>query len=157
MAALGMATAGTRGRGGRKVFTTKTVKGLQLYNYDEGLARHFESKGGAKGEEVAAAEASLRKECRGLVLGPHGVVARPMHKFFEEGQTKDTKHGQVTNEVVMDARKKMDGTMMFGVVHPTEGWTELWTRAGCDGPGKWATIGSLRGVRQGTFWDWWVD
>ena len=139
MAELEKATAGWRGRGGRKVFTAKTVKGLVIYSYDEGLARHFECKGGAKDGVVAANEAALRKECRGLVLGPQGVVARPMHKFFEEGQARDTKHGQVAGEVVRDARKKMDGTMVFGVVHPTEGWTELWTRAGYDGPGKWAT------------------
>ena len=139
MAELEKATAGWRGRGGRKVFTAKTVKGLMIYSYDEGLARHFECKGGARDGVVAANEAALRKECRGLVLGPQGVVARPMHKFFEEGQARDTKHGQVAGEVVRDARKKMDGTMVFGVVHPMEGWTELWTRAGYEGPGKWAT------------------
>jgi len=60
-----------------------------------------------------------------------------MHKFFEEGQVKDTR--QVADEVVIDARRKMDGTMVFGVVHPTEGWVELWTRAGPNGPAKWAT------------------
>ena len=139
MAALEKATAGWKGRGEKKVFTVKTVKGLEIYNYDEGLARHFECKGGARDGVAAVNEALLRKECRGLVLGPLGVVARPMHKFFEEGQAKDTKDGQVSDEVVIDARKKLDGTMVFGVVHPTEGWIELWTRAGPEGPGKWAT------------------
>ena len=41
--------------------------------------------------------------------------------------------------MVWDARKKLDGTVVYGVVHPTEGWVELWTRAGSSGPGKWAT------------------
>ena len=72
-------------------------------------------------------------------MGPQGVVARPIHKFFEEGQCRDTKHGHVANDIVTDARKKLDGTMVFGVVHPTEGWTEPWTRAGPEGPAKWAT------------------
>ena len=138
-ASLGMATARSKGRGGKRVFTVQEAKGLMVYNYGEGFARHFEEKTGVRGGEAARVEASLRKECRGLVVGPHGVVSRPMHKFFEEGQTSDTRHGQVAQDVVQDARKKMDGSMVFGVVHPTEGWTELWTRAGPEGLGKWAT------------------
>ena len=90
-----------------------------LFNYSEGLARRFEAKDEEEAAEVEAA--SMRRECRGLVLGPLGVVARPMHKFFEEGQTKDTKYGQVSDEMMQDARKKMDGTLVFGVVHPTDG------------------------------------
>ena len=91
------------------------------------------------GEGPSSMEAAkLRRECRGLVMGAQGVVARPMHKFFEERQTKDTRDGQVSDAVVLDARKKMDGSMVFGVVHPTEGWAELWTRAGPGGHGLWA-------------------
>ena len=115
------ATAGRRGKGGKPVFSKQEVKGLQVHNYREGYARHFEAPAGA-GDE-ASAEAMLRRECRGLVVGPQGVVARPIHKFFEEGQGRDTKHGQVANDIVTDARKKLDGAMVFGVVHPTEGWT----------------------------------
>ena len=94
---------------------------------------------GTAGNNREESAALLMRECRGLVLGPQVVVARPIHKFFEEGQIAATKHGQVADKVVWDARKKLDGTMIYGVVHPTEGWVELWTRAGPSGPGKWAT------------------
>ena len=135
-AAVSTATAGVLGWRGEEVFTRKDAKGLQIFNYDGAVAPHFGRRATDGGE---ASTVMMRRECRGLVLGPLGVVARPMHKFFEEGQVSDFCYGQVSGMIVQEVRKKLDGMMVFGVVHPVEGWVELWTRAGPTGPGKWAT------------------
>ena len=135
-AAMATATTGVLGWKGEEVFTRKKTKGLQIFNYDGAVAPHFERRTTDGGEVTAG---MMRRESRGLVLGSLGVVARPMHKFFEEGQVSDFSYGQISDTTVQEARKKLDGMMVFGVVHPTEGWVELWTRAGPTGPGKWVT------------------
>jgi len=130
----------TAATSGMRVFSMKEVKGLQIFNYDGAMARHFDGRVVKGGEVKTNIEAAMmRRECRGLVVGRSGIVARPMHKFFEEGQVMDTRYDQVANARVLDARQKLDGTMVFGVVHPTERWVELWTRTGPTEPAKGAT------------------
>ena len=133
---MAAATAGVQGWKGNPVFTVKETKGVRVFNYDGAVAPHFGCRGQEE-EDVSAA--MMRRESRGLVVGPMGVVARPMHNFFEEGQTADFRSEQVSAMVVQDARKKLDGMMVYGVVRPTDGWAELWTRAGPTGPSTWAT------------------
>ena len=58
----------------------------------------------------------LRRECRGLVVGPGGVVARPLHKFFSPGQVRDQQMKELWEQQVVEATVKRDGQMVFGVL-----------------------------------------
>jgi hypothetical protein len=81
--------------------------------------------------------AMLRRECRGLVVGPAGVVARPMQRFFSFGQLTDGQRSQLDGMTVAEVTEKLDGTMVFGIV--AAGGTELWTKAGFTEQGRAAT------------------
>ena len=74
------------------------------------------------------AQAMLRRECRGLVVGSEGIAARPLHKFFSCGQVPDLKYHQLKTCKVVEVTEKLDGVMAFGVV--LDGSVELWTRGG---------------------------
>lgn len=41
--------------------------------------------------EQEAGRVRCRRECRGSVIGDGGIVARPLHRFFSEGQVDDTR------------------------------------------------------------------
>ena len=83
---------------------------------------------GGTGDGSAVERALWRRECRGLVLGMQGVVARPMARFFEPGQIKSTRWDLVGDLRVVEAREKLDGVMVYGVVDAEKSWAELWTR-----------------------------
>ena len=134
-----------KGRDAREVFTVKKVRDWQVFNYDGAVAPHFDYRAGS-GAMGGITAAVWRRECRGLVVGEEGIVARPMHKFFEEDQVTDSSWGVISGEVIQDARQKLDGTMVFGVVDQGGQWIELWTRAGPTDPGKWATEFAETGV-----------
>lgn len=79
----------------------------------------------------------MRRECRGLILGAAGVVARPLQRFFSAGQLTEGQRSQIESMIVAEVTEKLDGTMVFGVV--TAGGTELWTKAGFTEPARAAT------------------
>ena len=80
-----------KGGESREVFNVKKVSDMMLFNYDGAVAPHFDYRtgGGATAMEGVTA-AMWRRECRGLVMGGEGVIARPMHKFFEQDQVTDS-------------------------------------------------------------------
>ena len=78
--------------------------------------------------QVKVNEAKLRRECRGLVLGEVGVVARPLQKFFSEGQVGDAQMRWIRTQAVVEATEKLDGIMVYGVL--SNGVMQFWTRSG---------------------------
>jgi len=84
--------------------------------------------GGGDGVTRRAVMASVRRQCRGLVVGPGGVVARPLYKFFSVGQVEDMRGRRLAEARVLEATEKLDGAMLFGV-WAGEGW-ELWSKGG---------------------------
>ena len=80
---------------------------------------------------------SLRRDCRGLVVGQGGKVqARPVQKFFKIGDLGVlADSGSGWQEVVM-VTEKLDGEMMVGLVVGEA--VELWSRGG------WTELHPLR-------------
>ena len=110
----------------------KQVEGLAVYTYKDATTKAFRVRGDCTDEqamEIAVRQATLRRECRGLVVDIEGVAARPLHKFFTVGQVADTQmDGQFENRRVAEATMKVDGVMVYGV--RAGGEMQLWTRGG---------------------------
>lgn len=107
-------------------FEVRFCDGLRLYNYSKPAQSSFELLDPLSYYEVT--EVFVKRECRGLVIGPAGVVARPLMKFFSEGQVKDTKMRWIADLTVSEATEKLDGAMVYGVNR--NGVMQLWTRSG---------------------------
>jgi hypothetical protein len=99
---------------------------------------------------LAADEAMLRRECRGIVLGADGVVARPLHKFFEPHQIGHggSEFGWEAAGTVAEATEKLDGSMVY-VVPMAEGGLELWSKSGPTAISKAATRFAMEGGPDG--------
>ena len=100
----------------------------KLFTYLQATAGDFQCRGQMSAAGVQ--RAMWRRECRGLVMCQEGVIARPMHKFFEVGQVADTWGAVIGEERIVEAREKLDGAMVFGVVDEARCWVMLMTRGG---------------------------
>ena len=104
-------------------------QGITMWTYKNAKPSEFEMA--ADGGVQAARQARWLRECRGLVVGADGVVARPLHKCFSLGQVADQRMGRVGYMSIQEATVKLDGIMVFGVV--LDGVVEFWTRGGRTG------------------------
>ena len=132
MESVRLATAGQDG------FWCKAMPGgLTLSSYSHvhdgcwgvGVIPAVDKAGGTEcGVARRAMVASVRRQCRGLVVGVDGVRARPLQTFFSVGQVGDMKGRRLAEAEIMEATEKLDGTMVYGVL-VEEGW-ELWSKGG---------------------------
>ena len=119
------ATAGTQ------CFEARDMgQGIKMWTYRKAELSEFKVE--VDGVEVdgvqAARHTRWRRECRGLVVGADGVVARPLHKFFSPGQMAEQSLVHIDGMIIQEATVKLDGIMVFGVV--LDGVVEFWTRGG---------------------------
>jgi len=61
-------------------------------------------------------------------VGQDGVVARPLCRFFSEGQVMDTRMQRISKLKVVEATEKLDGTMVDGAKDSRN--LRPWTRSG---------------------------
>lgn len=101
---------------GRTEFAIKRADGLVLINYVVGLPDSFDG---------------IRRDFRGIVFSEAdgSIVSRPLHKFYNLGQTQDT-HLSVLENKLCDVYHKLDGSMVHGLI--VNGEVVLATRMGWD-------------------------
>lgn len=113
-----------------------------LFNYNDNSAGNFLARGDISSNDLniraycvlssalqAEEYALRRREYRGLVVHRSGgVLARPLHKFFQLDQVPETACHLLDSKRIELVTRKLDGQMVYGIV--VGGEVRFWTRSG---------------------------